>query len=465
MARQQVNIGVEGNDGTGDSIRESFRKVNENFQELYAVFGIGGQISFTSLSDTFATYEGHGNKLVAVKNDELGLEPVQLASNGALTGNSADDTILFNYSEDGKIIVSTAFNNVQSDTEPQLGGPLDANSFGIGKAAVTEAAAQALSNKYGEDFTIEDLVITKRHGGESYLKRGKPGAAANLRDEPSDATEYTFTIGSFNNTEVTITGHGLDSGSNGSAYQYSSTGVAATNLVNNNTYYIRIINGDKVSLHNSSVAAKNNTGAISITGGSGTQTLTDLAYDSDIPGFWADSEALPRKSVVRRQGDNMEGALNLSDHPGDLAGQGTPNGSDDLQAATKYYVDNARYESTTNLYVNQQGTDSQLYTPPGKEGRSQNFAFKSINRACEEAEILQEASPYEPGPYMQTVQYGESAENSKVTTAAIKSVVAGREPVAVLIEENKEFLQAEVTAYIAQTYPDLVYETDTSTLR
>ena len=461
MARQQVNIGVEGNDGTGDSIRESFRKVNENFQELYAVFGIGGQISFTSLSDTFATYEGHGNKLVAVKNDELGLEPVQLASNGALTGNSADDTILFNYSEDGKIIVSTAFNNVQSDTEPQLGGPLDANSFGIGKAAVTEAAAQALSNKYGEDFTIEDLVITKRHGGESYLKRGKPGAAANLRDEPSDATEYTFTIGSFNNTEVTITGHGLDSGSNGSAYQYSSTGVAATNLVNNNTYYIRIINGDKVSLHNSSVAAKNNTGAINITGGSGTQTLTDLAYDSDIPGFWADSEALPRKSVVRRQGDNMEGALNLSDHPGDLAGQGTPNGSDDLQAATKYYVDNARYESTTNLYVNQQGTDSQLYTPPGKEGRSQNFAFKSINRACEEAEILQEASPYEPGPYMQTVQYGESAENSKVTTAAIKSIVAGREPVAVLIEENKEFLQAEVTAYIAQTYPDLVYETDT----
>ncbi len=37
MARQGVDIGVEGNDGTGDSIRESFRKVNENFQELYAV--------------------------------------------------------------------------------------------------------------------------------------------------------------------------------------------------------------------------------------------------------------------------------------------------------------------------------------------------------------------------------------------------------------------------------------------
>lgn len=52
MSRQVIDIGIEGNDGTGDSIRESFRKSNENFQELYAVFGLGGQISITNLSDT-----------------------------------------------------------------------------------------------------------------------------------------------------------------------------------------------------------------------------------------------------------------------------------------------------------------------------------------------------------------------------------------------------------------------------
>ena len=52
MARRDINIGVEGNDGTGDSIRSSFNKVNENFVELYAVFGLGGRINFTSLNDT-----------------------------------------------------------------------------------------------------------------------------------------------------------------------------------------------------------------------------------------------------------------------------------------------------------------------------------------------------------------------------------------------------------------------------
>ena len=36
MAKQDINIGVEGNDGTGDSIRESFRKTNENFNEHLA---------------------------------------------------------------------------------------------------------------------------------------------------------------------------------------------------------------------------------------------------------------------------------------------------------------------------------------------------------------------------------------------------------------------------------------------
>ena len=34
MAKQIINVGIEGNDGTGDSIRDAFRKSNENFTEL-----------------------------------------------------------------------------------------------------------------------------------------------------------------------------------------------------------------------------------------------------------------------------------------------------------------------------------------------------------------------------------------------------------------------------------------------
>jgi len=457
MARQEVNIGVEGNDGTGDSIRESFKKTNENFQELYAVFGLGGQINFTNLSDTPNNYSGAAGNVIAVKQDELGVEALQLASNGALTGNSIDDTIGFDYSVPGKLVVFSTFSSVQSDTSPQLGGPLDANNFGIGKVAVSEAAALALSAKFSETFTVEDLVINKRFAEENYLKRGAPGATANVRDEPNNATGYTFTINSYATTRVVINNHGLDSSSNGAAYLYSSTGTAATGLTNNTVYYIRVIDSNNLSFHTSSVNALSNSNPITILGGTGTQTIRDNAYNPQLEGFWLENEALPRKSVVRRQGDTMTGALYLHDHPGELAGQGTPNSITDLQAATKYYVDNAGFTSNINLYVNLQGDDAQRYSPPGKEGRSLNYAFRTINKACEKAEEIQLASPFEAGPYMQTITYDTGANSSVITSSGLKNIVAGRLPVRVLIEANKEFIQAEVIAYINETYPLLEY--------
>ena len=457
MARQEVNIGVEGNDGTGDSIRESFRKTNENFSELYAVFGVGGTIDFTDLSDTPNDYTGAASKILAVKQDELGVEYLELASNGAKTGDPADDSITFDYSVPGKLIIETTFATIASDTSPQLGGALDANSFPIGKVSVSDAAALNLSAKYSETFTIEDLVIDKRHAGENYLKRGAPGATANLRDEPADATEYTFTINSYTATKINIPAHGLDSGSNGTPYLYSSTGSTATGLTNNTTYYLRVVDNENISLHNSSSDALTNTGAISISGGSGLQTIRDTTYDSTLAGNWLSNEALPRKSVVRRQGDTLTGPLYLHDHPGDLSGTGTPNGADDLQVASKLYVDKAGFSSNNNLYVNTQGDDYQLFTPPGKEGRSASYAFRTINKACEIAEELQIAAPYEPGPYMQTVTHSDGADISQTTVAEIKTIVAGRLPAKVILDANKEFIQAEVLAYINQTFPDFNY--------
>ena len=98
----------------------------------------------------------------------------------------------------------------------------------------------------------------------------------------------------------------------------------------------------------------------------------------------------------------MEGTLFLNDHPGDLAGQGTPNSSDDLQAATKYYVDNTSFASTTNLFVSTAGDDSMTGVPADKVGRSEAYAYKTINAAARKAEELILTSPIISGPYMQT---------------------------------------------------------------
>ena len=459
MARQDVNIGVEGNDGTGDSIRESFRKVNENFTELYAVFGIGGQIRLTSLSDTPDNYINSAGKIWAVKQDETGVEVLELASGSAISGDPLDDTVVFNYTVPGKLVLTTQNSKVSDDLAPVLSAPLNANNKGIVNVQVSDAAAIAAANKYGGDITVNDLVIDKKYADQNYLLRGAPGATANLRDEPANATEYDFTIDSFNGQELTVAAHGLSRSSNTAPYIYRTTGTAASPLVNGQTYYIRVKNSDKLQLFATENDAILGTIPLNISGGAGVHTLTDAAYDSSLQGYWLDNEALPRKAVVRRQGDEMTGALKLHDHPGEFAGQGNVNGVDDFQAATKYYVDAQSYTSSTNLYVNPQGTDNQELIPADKQGRSSAFAFKTINAAARKAEEIILASPFEPGPYMQTITHSDQNFNSVITSAAIDGILSGRENVRDLINLNKEFLQAEVIAYIAINFPNLDYNT------
>ena len=45
MAQQHINYGTAPNDGTGDTLRESQRKAEENFTELYTMGG-GGSVAF-----------------------------------------------------------------------------------------------------------------------------------------------------------------------------------------------------------------------------------------------------------------------------------------------------------------------------------------------------------------------------------------------------------------------------------
>ena len=459
MAREIVDIGVEGNDGTGDAIREAFRKTNENFQELYAVFGIGGQINFTNLGDTPSSYTGLASRLMGVKTTEDGVEALELASNGALTGDATDDTITYNYTVAGKLIITAGNSKLSSDLSPKLSGPMNGNNFGIGNVAVTDNAATAFTNKYGGSYTVDDLVIDKQYADQRYTKGGVPNKQGGARPEPANATEYTLTIANYNSSSnLVITGHGYDRAANGVAVTYNATTTAATNLTKLATYYIAIVDKDTMSLHPTSADAIAGTNRILASGGAGTQTILDQTYLSTLAGFYTSEEVLPRNAVTRRQGDTMTGPLYLSDHPGDLAGQAAT--VENLQAATKYYVDQSSHQSTTNFFVSTKGDDRQTDTPAGKEGRSLSFAFKTIGAACRKAEELMISSPQELGPYKQTITFGSTATISTTQSVGIQSIVSGRLPVKTLIDANIDFIKAEVVAFINATYPTLTYDSD-----
>lgn len=467
MARQQIDIGVEGNDGTGDSIRESFRKVNENFRELYAVFGIGGQISLTDLSDTPNTYEGNENKVPVVRSNGSGIDFLELASDNALTGNA--DTIGFDYSQDGKLIIRQISSRVANDPAPVLSGPLNAASQPIANTVVSQAAIDVFNAVYGTDLGIDSLVINKGYADRNYQTKELPGGGLRLDDEPADVSQYTLAadeiiadgIGTGNSTisegYFVKTAHGLSQEFNGTPFVFNSTGVDPVPLVSGNIYFIRIQDANRIGIYATEQNAINNVSRLLLSGGNGIFTLTEEAYDPTLAGNWLSNVALPRKSIVRRQGDSMEGILNLSDHPGELRGVGLPNGPDDLQAATKLYVDSIASTSKVNLFVSTQGDDKQTNTPVGLEGRNASYAYRTVNAAARKAEELIEASPYEPGPYVQTMTFNNGEGAGQVQFAGIDATISGRRNARTLIQENKEFIQKEVTGYIDSIYPDFSY--------
>ena len=610
MSKQNINIGVEGNDGTGDSIRESFRKANENFTELYAVFGQGGAISFRALSDV-------PDDLGAYKipqSNEAGDQILMKTLTGGL-GITIDSLA------DDKIIVSNTGTIINTDKTPSLGGPLNAANQAIANPNISTAAVNTLNVTHGTTFTLDDLVVTKGYSDGRYLRSaGGPGSTGQIRarSEPPTDDAYTFIISSYSSGNAVSNLHGFEVSANGIAYKYNSTGTNATGLVSGTTYYLRYVNENQMSLHATVDEAQNNDDAtrvkINVPTGSGTgvQTMYDAAYDETLVGNWINSEALPRKSIVRREGDKMAGLLYLSDHPGAHAGaspqqpyaynlllknkewladevmawfditypgvhtadrhakcerdtkynidalahdikfggnselirvakiywdgasselgageiayavavnnklrdiittnvftnttyttEQSPivtsqfvdsfnaeatatdvvtslvatlndiitNGHsvvptivqgqnpDELQAASKYYVDNSSRSSHTNLYVSTTGNDAMVGVPSGSEGRSWTYAYRTISAAAQKAEEIVDTSPVNIGPYTQRITYNSGNNDATVSTSGVKNS-SGYEEIKILTDANRKFIIAETIGYINATYPDHVY--------
>lgn len=122
MARKIIDIGVIGNDGTGDSIRDSFRKVNDNFRELYSSLGLGERLTLVGLGDTPDSYAGQENSVLAVNSTETGIQFKQI---------TAGEGIILDYTSNAnEIIINSQFSAIASDPSPQLGGNLSAKYGG-----------------------------------------------------------------------------------------------------------------------------------------------------------------------------------------------------------------------------------------------------------------------------------------------------------------------------------------------
>ena len=285
MSRQIINIGSQGNDGTGDSIRDAFTKVNSNFNEVYALFGSGGTINLTDLGD--APLKTVNGALVAQYNaNELimgSTTGARLSARRFVQGPG----MLIDVSNDNTVTLSTTgISGLSSDQFPTLQGDLNANGYAIGKLAYpTNDIVNFFNAIYPTSpITIGDLAIPQGYAEGRYAQYDNSvlNLAVNGRNEPANALD----LGAWS----------------------SSTSYVLHNIV---TY---------LGLRYISLTSTDNTNKMPASSGSYWQITS---YSNFLP-----TEFIQRQYSVYRGGDVMTGMLTLSGDP-----------LYEHHAATKQYVD------------------------------------------------------------------------------------------------------------------------------
>lgn len=161
MARQIIGIGIQGNDGTGDSIRESFRKVNENFSELYGIFG-GETIAFTDLDDAPSSYQA--NQIIISDPDGASLLAKTLVSGPGIQINTTDPN---------QLTISMVGGYLINEGSPTISASINGSGqYTIGNIPDPSVeVAAAFNATHNTDITEYDLAIPKRYADATYVKK------------------------------------------------------------------------------------------------------------------------------------------------------------------------------------------------------------------------------------------------------------------------------------------------------
>ena len=149
MAQEVINIGAQADDGTGDTIRLSGIKINNNFTELYATSSASSQIHFignnisSTLSNSDIALAGNGTGSVKISD---------LTIDGSI--RMSDNEIRTNTSNADLVLTASGTGTIQTAVADINGGAIDGTVIG----ASTPAAATFSTLSYNNSALVIDGV-------------------------------------------------------------------------------------------------------------------------------------------------------------------------------------------------------------------------------------------------------------------------------------------------------------------
>ena len=352
MARKDINIGLTGNDGTGDSIRDAFSKVNANFQELYASQGLEAGLTFENLVDVVKPLRP--NTILGLDNIGNNVISRDLVVNNGLVIDTTSDP--------SQIVLSLAGIQISLDPNPTLSNSLNASGFKL---------------TYLADPQSDQDAVTRKWVYQNFLNRDNTDLLSSVPNPNGSTMRQNFKIQPYPDNGNTNIGDKVITikGSDGVSDKFVDLNVQAVDPAHaTRKDYV----DTKISLQ-------------------GTNT-----YD-------------PQTGLVNQGAGIMTGPLILNDHPSPyteikLSPSGDTFVQSDYRAATKGYVDSKSYSSPSNIYVSTKGNDDMwdfendrpnpAYGYPEEEiGRSWSKAFASLRQAARFAKKYMDRVSLQNTPY------------------------------------------------------------------
>jgi hypothetical protein len=95
MTQQVINIGVQPSDGSGDPLRVSFDKINQNFHELYTDIALAGNGAPNVATPTVSSVNGKTGDVILTINDIMGsITPAYVDAKITLAIDTEHNTLL-----------------------------------------------------------------------------------------------------------------------------------------------------------------------------------------------------------------------------------------------------------------------------------------------------------------------------------------------------------------------------------
>jgi hypothetical protein len=169
MSKQTVNLGSSVNDGTGDSIRVGFSKLNDNFTEVYSAFPT---INTTSNVVTVSNTMWYGNSSVnAASNSTLiyianSTSNVNLTSAQVFVGNSSVNTKI------GTSFVYVGSNAIANTSTVKI-------NAAVGNSSVNATMIQVQNSSSVANLTASGLTIGTAVVNSSVIKTESANLSTN----------------------------------------------------------------------------------------------------------------------------------------------------------------------------------------------------------------------------------------------------------------------------------------------